>query len=175
MEFIPETIIEKAQDCDGESLTPTEARTFKTCVGNAMYLSHHRPDIQHNVNTLSRHDSCAHTLQRTHAQCLTCYLLGTSEVCQELCRGPHTETLQVPVGSGCADLVKAAREEQFSFTDAQSSHGHAHRKQELFRAQRPSCTASAQEQSKVWESSTTFARMAVQNSTAASDRLTERT
>ena len=41
---IPETINEKAQDCDEESLTPSEARNFRTCVGKAMYLSHHRPD-----------------------------------------------------------------------------------------------------------------------------------
>ena len=43
---IPETINEKAQDGDEESLTPSEARNFRTCVGKAMYLSHHRPDIQ---------------------------------------------------------------------------------------------------------------------------------
>ena len=51
---IPETIDEKAQDGDDESLTPSEARNFRTCVGKAMYLSHHRPDIQHSVNTRSR-------------------------------------------------------------------------------------------------------------------------
>ena len=50
--LIPETINEKAQDGDDESLTPNEAQTFKTCVGKAKYLSHHRPDIQHSVNTL---------------------------------------------------------------------------------------------------------------------------
>ena len=52
--LIPETINERAQDGDDESLTPSEARNFRTCVGKAMYLSHHRPDIQHRVNTLSR-------------------------------------------------------------------------------------------------------------------------
>ena len=33
--FIPETINEKAQDDDDESLTPKKARTFKTCVGKS--------------------------------------------------------------------------------------------------------------------------------------------
>ena len=87
---------------------------------------------------------------------LTRYLLGTSEVYQELCPDPHAETLQVPVdkrlGLTTEKLVKAAVEEQFSFTDAQCSRGHARKIRELFRAQKPSCTALAQEQSKVWES-----------------------
>ena len=43
------------------------------------------------------------------------------------------------------NLVIAAVEEQCSFTDAQCSRGHAHRGQELFQVQRPSCTVSAQE------------------------------
>ena len=51
---ISDTINEKAQDGDEESLTPSEARNFRTCVGKAVYLSHHRPDIQHSVNTVSR-------------------------------------------------------------------------------------------------------------------------
>ena len=42
---IPETVNEKAQGGDDESLTPDETRIFKTCAGKAMYLSHHRPDI----------------------------------------------------------------------------------------------------------------------------------
>ena len=41
----PETINEEAQDGD-------EARTLKTCVGKAVSLSHHRPHIQHSVNTV---------------------------------------------------------------------------------------------------------------------------
>ena len=51
--LIPECISEKPQDDDDQPLTPKDARTFRTCVGKAMYLSHHRPDIQHSVNTLS--------------------------------------------------------------------------------------------------------------------------
>ena len=34
---------------------------------------------------------------------LTCYLLGTSEVCQELCPDPQAEMLQVPVESDWDD------------------------------------------------------------------------
>ena len=34
---------------------------------------------------------------------LTCYLLGTSDVYQELCPDPHAEILQVPVESDWAD------------------------------------------------------------------------
>ena len=39
-------INEKAQDGDEESLTPSEVRNFRTCVGEAMYFSHHRPNNQ---------------------------------------------------------------------------------------------------------------------------------
>ena len=49
--LIPETINEKAHGGNEESLTPDKARIFMTCVGKAMYICHHRPDIQHSVNT----------------------------------------------------------------------------------------------------------------------------
>ena len=147
------TISEKAQDGDDESPTPSEARNFRTCVGNAMYLSHHRPDIQHSVNTLSRSMRNPTITAIRRLKKLTCYFPGTIEVYHELCPEPHAETLKVQlkaIGLTTKKLVNAAVEEQFSFTDAQCSHGNAHRRQELFRAQRPSCTALAQEQSKVW-------------------------
>ena len=99
---IPETINEKAQDGDEESLTPSEARNFRTCVGKAMYLSHHRPDIQHSVNTLSRSMRNPTVIAMRRLKKLTRYLLGTSEVYQELCPDPHAETLQVPVDSDWA-------------------------------------------------------------------------
>ena len=89
---IPETINEKAQDGDEESLTPSEARNFRTCVGKAMYLSHHRPDIQHSVNTLSRSMRNPTVIAMRRLKKLTRYLLGTSEVYQELCPDPHAET-----------------------------------------------------------------------------------
>lgn len=101
--LIPETINEKAQDSDDESLTPSEARNFRTCVGKAMYLSHHRPDIQHSVNTLSRSMRNPTMIAMRRLKKLTRYLLGTSEVYQELCPDPHAETLQVPVDSDWAD------------------------------------------------------------------------
>ena len=144
---IPETINEKAQD-------PSEARNFRTCVGKAMYLSHHRPDIQHSVNTLSRSMRNPTVLEMRRLKKLTRHLLGTSEVYQELCPDPHAETLQVPVDSAWADdrkLVKAVVEEQFSFTDVQCSRGHEHKRRELLRAQKQSCTALVQEQLKVSE------------------------
>ena len=100
---IPETINEKAQDGDEESLTPSEARNFRTCVGKAMYLSHHRPDIQHSVNALSRSMRNPTVIAMRRLKKLTRYLLGTSEVYQELCPDPHAETLQVPVDSDWAD------------------------------------------------------------------------
>ena len=96
---IPETINEKAQDGDEESLTPSEARNFRTCVGKAMYLSHHRPDIQHSVNTLSRSMRNPTVIAKRRLKKLTRYLL----VYQELCPDPHAETLQVPVDSDWAD------------------------------------------------------------------------
>ena len=151
---IPETINEKAQDGDEESLTPSEARNFRTCVGKAMYLSHHRPDIQDSVNTLSRSMRTPTVIAMRRLKKLTRYLHGTCEVYQELCPDPHAETLQVPVDSDWADDRKTRQScsgEQFSFTDAQCLRGHARKRRELFRAQKPSCTALVQEQSKVWE------------------------
>ena len=50
----PETQNDEPQDGDGETVTPEAARIYKSCVGKARYISHHRPNIQHSVNTLSR-------------------------------------------------------------------------------------------------------------------------
>ena len=47
------TTNEKAQDGDDESLMPSELHESSKLVGDAMYLSHHRADIQHSVNTFS--------------------------------------------------------------------------------------------------------------------------
>ena len=81
----PETINEKAQDGDEESLTPDAAPIFKTCVGKAMYLSHHRPDIRHSVSTLSRLMRNPTTIAVPRLKKLTRYLLATSEVYHGLC------------------------------------------------------------------------------------------
>ena len=51
--LVPETINDKAHDGDDDSLTPMKHEPSRH-VGKAMYLSYHRPDIQHIVNTLSR-------------------------------------------------------------------------------------------------------------------------
>ena len=80
---VPESISEKTQDDDDEPLTPCEARIFKTCVGKAMYLSHHRPDIQHSVITLSRSRRGPTMIAMRRLKKLTRYLLGTSDVYQE--------------------------------------------------------------------------------------------
>ena len=151
--LIPEAINEKQQDCDDESLTPNEARICNTCVGKAMYFSHHRPDIQHSVNTFSISMRNPSMIAMRRLKKLTRYLLGRSEVYQKLCLDAHEETpkcLSKAIGLTTKKLVKAAVEEQFSFTDAQCSHGQT-QKTRVFRAQRQSCTAFAQEQSSVWE------------------------
>ena len=101
--LVPESINEKSQDDDDEPLTPGETRTFKTCVGKAMYLSHYRPDTQHIVNTLSGSWRNPTMTAMRKLQKLTRFLLGTREVYQELCPDPHAETLQVPVDSDWAD------------------------------------------------------------------------
>ena len=59
-----------------------------------MYLSHHRPDIQDSVNTLSRSMRNPTTAAMRRLKKLTRYLLSTSEVHQELCPDPYAETLQ---------------------------------------------------------------------------------
>ena len=99
----PETSSEKAQDGDDESLTPDEARVFNTCVGNAVYLSQHRPDVQRSVQTLSRSMRKRTTTAIRKLKKLTRCSLGTSEVYQELRLDPHAETLKVPVDSDWAD------------------------------------------------------------------------
>ena len=52
--LIPESISEKPQDDENDPVTPIDARIFTTCVSKAMYLSHHRPDIQHSMYTLHK-------------------------------------------------------------------------------------------------------------------------
>ena len=96
------TVNKKVQDGDDESLTPDEARIFKTCVGKAMYLSHHRRDIQHSVNTLSRSTNLM-KIAMGRLKKLARYLLGTRKVYQVYCPDPHTELLKVPVDSDWAD------------------------------------------------------------------------
>ena len=175
---IPETINEKAQDGDEESLTPSEARNFRTCVGKAMYLSHHRPDIQHSVNTLSRSMRNPTVIAMRRLKKLSRYLLGTSEVYQELCPDPHPETLQVPVDSDWADDRKTR---QSCSGGAVLFHGCA--VLTWARTQKTRALSSAEAElygigSGAIEglgSSTTLARMAIRNSTATSDGLTERT
>ena len=90
--LIPESISEKPQDDDNDPLTPIDARIFKTCVGKAMYVSHLRPDIQHSVNTLSR------SLRSPTKIAMRSYLLGTTDVYQELCPDPHAEIHSASAG-----------------------------------------------------------------------------
>ena len=75
--LIPESISQKPQDDDDQPLTPSDARTFKTCEGKAMYLSHHRPDIQHSVDTLSRSMRNPTITAMQKLKKLTHYLHGT--------------------------------------------------------------------------------------------------
>ena len=101
--LLPESVSEKPQDDYDEPLKTSDARTFKTCVGKAMYLSHHRPDIQHSMNTLSRSLTNPTMTAMRRLKKLARYLLGSSDVYQELCPDLHAEILQVPVDSGWAD------------------------------------------------------------------------
>ena len=101
----PETINEKAQDGDDESLTPDEARTL----AKQYYFNHHRPDIRHNANTTFKPMKNPTTIAMRRLQKLSQYLVGTSEVYQEPCLDRHAETLKVPVDSDWAD-VKETRQ-----------------------------------------------------------------
>ena len=100
---IPESISEQPQDDDNDLLAPIDARTYKTCVGEAMYISHHRPAIQHSVNTLSRSLRNPTTAAMRRLKKLTRYLLGTTDVHQQLIPDRQAEVLQVPVDSDWAD------------------------------------------------------------------------
>ena len=150
-----------------------EARIFKTCVGKEMYLSHHhRPNTKHNVNTLSRTMTNPTTKAMRRLKKLTRYLL------QELCPDPHAETLQVPVDSDWAD-DKETR--QSCRGGAVLFHGCA----VLTWARTQKTRALPRVEAKLYGigsrnnrrigSSTVFTRMVVQNSTASSDRVSERT
>ena len=129
-----EIIKDKAQVSADEPLTPDSARIFKIWVGKAMYISHHRPDIHHSMNTLSRSMRNRTTIAMRRLKRLTGDFLGTGEVYRELvfihmhksCRCQSTATALTT-----KKLVRAAAPKQCSFTDAQFSHGHAHRRREL--------------------------------------------
>ena len=174
--LIPEPISEKPQDDHDQPLTPSDAQTFKTCVGKAIYLSHHRPDIQHSVNTLSRSMRNPTMIAMRRLKKLTRSLLGTSDVCQEFCPDPHAEILQVPVDSDWADdkdtrqscsggaVLFHGCEVPTLGTNAKDTSSFERR----IRAVRHRLRSHR----RPWRS-TTFASMAVQNSAAALDRLTE--
>ena len=134
-----------------------------------MHLSHHRPHIQHCVNTLSRSMRSPTVIAMRRLKKFTRYLLGTSEVYQELCPDPHAEKRckcqSTAIGLTTEKLVKAAVEEHFSFTDWKCSRGHAHKRGRVVRHWLRSCRR--------FGSSTSFEKMAVRNSTVTSDGLTE--
>ena len=151
--LIPDPISEKPQDDDDQPLTPGGARTFKTCVGKAKNLSHHRPDIQHSVNTLSRSMRNPTMIAMRRLKKLTRSLLGTGDVYQEFHSHPQRfcNCRSTATGLTTKKLVNVAVEEKVSFTDAKCQHGNERKRHELFRAQKPSCTPSAQEPSKALE------------------------
>ena len=90
---------EKPQDGDDELLTPDGARISKSCVGKAIFSSHRRIGIQHSVNTISRSLRHPTMIAMRRLKKLTRYLLGTSEVHQELTPDQRAEALNVPVDS----------------------------------------------------------------------------
>ena len=140
-----------------------EARTCKTCWQSSVH--------QLNVNTLSISMRNPTMIAMRRLKKLTRYLLGTSEVCQKLCLHAHAETLKClskAIGLTTKKLVKAAVEEQFSFTDAQCSHGHT-QKTRVFFERRDRVVRHSLRSTGVFGNSATFPRKAVQNSTASSD------
>ena len=68
-----------------------------------MYMSHHRPDIPHSVNTLSRSTRNPTTIAVRKLTKLTRYVLGTGEVYQEFYPDPHAEALKVPLDGDWTD------------------------------------------------------------------------
>ena len=71
--------------------------------GKTMYLSHHRPDIQHSVNTLSRLMRNLTLTTMGRLKKLNRYMLGTRNLYQGFFPDPHAEILQVAVDSDWAD------------------------------------------------------------------------
>ena len=68
-----------------------------------MYMSHHRPDSPHSVQTLSRSTRNPTTIAVQNLTKLTRYVLGTGEVYQEFYPDPHAEALKVPLDGDWAD------------------------------------------------------------------------
>ena len=95
---------------------------------------------------------------------LTRNLLGTSDVYRELIPDPHAEHLYVPVDSEWADDRETRQScTRFRYAEDESS---------LERRSRP--VRDRLRNNRILGSSTTFSRMAVQDSAVASDRLPER-
>ena len=161
-----------------ESLTPNKARTFNTRVGKATYLSHHLPDIQHSVKTLSRSMRNPTMIAMRRLKKLTLYLLGTNDVYQDLCPAPHAATLPVPVDSDWTD-DKDTRQScsggAVLFRGVRSAHMGTHAEHESCFERRGRVVRHWLRINRRSVSSTTLRKMAVQNTTAACVRLTERT
>ena len=145
------------------------------CVGKAMYLSHHRPDIQHSVNTISRSMKNQTMTAMRRLKKLTRYLLGTSDVYQELILNQQAEVLQIPVDSDWADCKETS-----CSGGAVLFHGCA--VLTWARTQKTRALSSADAELYAIGSGSIeglgaaqlFERMTVQSNTAASDGLTER-
>ena len=106
---------------------------------------------------------------------LTGDLLGTSEVYQELCPDPHAETLQVPVDSDWADDKETPPKLQWrssSLSRMRSAHMGTHTEDKSSFERRGRGVRRWLRSNRRFGSSTTFAVVAVQNSTASTERLT---
>ena len=174
--LIPESISEKQQDDDDDPLTPRDARICKTCVGKAMYLSHHRPDIQHSVNTLSRSLRNPTMTAMRRIKKLTRYVLGTSDLYQELIPHQQTEVLQIPSDTYWADCKETCQRcsggAVFFHGCAVLTWARTQKTRALSSAEKRAVCHRLSSNRRPW-SSTTVARMPVQNSTTALDRFTK--
>jgi hypothetical protein len=100
---VPESRDPKKQEDDDHALEPARAGLYRSCVGKAMYLSHHRADIQHTVNRLTRVMQTPTEKHWRALKKLVRYLLGTKEVYQLLVPRDGAETLVMYTDSDWAD------------------------------------------------------------------------
>ena len=100
---VPETANAKKQSDDDDVLDYSSAKVYKSCVGKAMYVSHHRADIQHSVNALSKHMKQPTKGAFRRLKKLARYLMGTRDVYLELVPDQNAEALETFTDSDWAD------------------------------------------------------------------------
>jgi hypothetical protein len=99
----PEQADRHEQQGDRESLSTQDHGTYRTVVGKAIHVGHHRPDIQHAVHGVSRHVASPTAGDMKDLKRLVRYLLGTRNVLLLLIPNKDAVPFECYVDSDWAD------------------------------------------------------------------------